>query len=607
MPSERIHVRMRCNQACHYCTRHWSADNPLHVGPDAIAANLQRAVQGGADEIILTGGEPTLLPGLEGVIAFLKNAEVPRVVLETNGTLITAAMARSLADAGLDLARVNVSGWGDELDRVTQDAGGFQRSLLGLKALNDVGITLQVAVALTTSTLPLLAALPGALNALNLTHLEGLWVSVPTDSPSASEVLSLAQAAHALERLDRKARSVGMRLQLNPEAPLRPCMLTPTSRYAHLFSMTRGGRAFEGHTFVDDCGSCLMREACQGLHSDSVARSGLPTLVPITSERMRRRLSSRASLPEQIEREYLTRDIRRGTNGKAQADYVLRINFSCNQACRFCFVSTHLPAASDAKVRAAIAEAGKANARMTFSGGEPCLNPRLSEYIALAREVGARPIELQTNATRLGEVALSESVAAAGVDEVFISLHGSHAELSDGITKSPGTFDETVRGIDVISALVPKTTLHFVICQANAKDLINWVQWVGKRWPDVAINFSFVGFISDVVPRDHHMLPRYSDVLPDLELALTAAQELGLQVGRFHSMCGIPLCLAPARTRAAMDLPDADTALAGEEFVKPAPCRGCAMRAKCFGIRRGYADHYGLDELKPFESAIADA
>ena len=139
--------------------------------------------------------------------------------------------------------------------------------------------------------------------------------------------------------------------------------------------------------------------------------------------------------------------------------------------------------------------------------------------------------------------------------------------------------------------------LHFVICQDNVEDLRPWVNWVGERWPGVSINFSFVGFISDVVPRDKAMLPRYMDVLPTLEASLSDAQALGLHVGRFHSMCGIPLCLAPDLTKSYMTLTDVDETLSASEFVKPEPCQVCTLRSKCFGIRRGYADMYGTDEL----------
>ena len=75
-----------------------------------------------------------------------------------------------------------------------------------------------------------------------------------------------------------------------------------------------------------------------------------------------------------------------------------------------------------------------------------------------------------------------------------------------------------------------------------------------------------------------------------------------LAVGQFHSMCGIPLCLAPTVTKSYLTLTDIDPELSDGEFVKPAPCKLCALSSKCFGIRRGYDELHGFDELTPIST-----
>jgi len=59
---------------------------------------------------------------------------------------------------------------------------------------------------------------------------------------------------------------------------------------------------------------------------------------------------------EQIERELVTREAHRRNDGTSTPAHVVRIGFRCNQACHFCFVSTHLPAPPRARVEAAIDE-----------------------------------------------------------------------------------------------------------------------------------------------------------------------------------------------------------------------------------------------------------
>src|SRR5437870_619994 len=145
-------------------------------------------------------------------------------------------------------------------------------------------------------------------------------------------------------------------------------------------------------------------------------------------------------------RELVSRQIVRGGYGQ-MPEYTVRVNFHCNQSCDFCFVSTHLPPAGDAAVRAAIEAAGGEAAVLVLSGGEPTMNPRLVEYVRLAKAAGVRGIELQTNATRL-DAALAGALAEAGVEQATVSLHASTAELSDAITGAPGTFVQTLRGLE---------------------------------------------------------------------------------------------------------------------------------------------------------------
>ena len=46
---------------------------------------------------------------------------------------------------------------------------------------------------------------------------------------------------------------------------------------------------------------------------------------------------------------------------------------------------------------------------------------------------------------------------------------------------------------------------------------------VAARWPGCRLNISFVAPVTDVVPRTETLVPRYSDVLPELDLGIQNA------------------------------------------------------------------------------------
>jgi hypothetical protein len=109
---------------------------------------------------------------------------------------------------------------------------------------------------------------------------------------------------------------------------------------------------------------------------------------------------------------------------------------------------------------------------------------------------------------------------------------------------------------------------------------------------------------TDLVPREAWLVPRYRDVLPPLSQAMALARAHGLELGGFDSMCGLPLCLVPGDRTAFLSLATLPPGGGGGEFVKPAPCAGCVLESRCFGLRRGYAQMYGWDELRPVTTPL---
>jgi len=91
--------------------------------------------------------------------------------------------------------------------------------------------------------------------------------------------------------------------------------------------------------------------------------------------------------------------------------------------------------------------------------------------------------------------------------------------------------------------------------------------------------------------------------MPSLVAGLARARALGLHVGGFDSMCGLPLCLVPAEERSQFSTVEVEPGAGDGEFVKAESCARCAEGQRCFGVRRGYAELYGTDELRPIAGA----
>jgi radical SAM protein with 4Fe4S-binding SPASM domain len=122
-----INLTRRCNLACAHC--YMDAEQRSQPAPgemdDAALAALFREIGERAPGaiIVLTGGEPLMHPGLEGLVAAGSAAGL-RMVLGTNGVLLTEAKALRLKQAGLE-------GMGISLDSVSPASHDAFRGMAG--------------------------------------------------------------------------------------------------------------------------------------------------------------------------------------------------------------------------------------------------------------------------------------------------------------------------------------------------------------------------------------------------------------------------------------------------------------------------------------------
>jgi cyclic pyranopterin phosphate synthase len=141
----RISLTDRCNLRCTYCMPAeglpWIPAPELLTDDEVLRLVRIAVTRLGVDQIRLTGGEPTLRPGLPGLVERIAALEPrPEISVTTNG-LSLRRLAPALAAAGLD--RVNVSLDTLRPDRFEQLTRRDRLAdvLLGLEAAAAAGLT----------------------------------------------------------------------------------------------------------------------------------------------------------------------------------------------------------------------------------------------------------------------------------------------------------------------------------------------------------------------------------------------------------------------------------------------------------------------------------
>jgi heme b synthase len=144
-------ITRRCNLSCVHCR----AGSEDQVYPDELTTDQGKKVLrevaslGDHSVIILTGGEPLLRPDWPDLARYGDSLGL-RMVMATNGVLITPDLAREINDAGIK--RVSVSLDGPDAashDEFRGQPGAFAASTAGLKILREAGVEFQVNTTVT--------------------------------------------------------------------------------------------------------------------------------------------------------------------------------------------------------------------------------------------------------------------------------------------------------------------------------------------------------------------------------------------------------------------------------------------------------------------------
>ena len=166
----------------------------------------------------------------------------------------------------------------------------------------------------------------------------------------------------------------------------------------------------------------------------------------------------------------------------------LDLTYRCNNACRHCWLSPPSPLElekaelSFEEIRRIVAEARALGCRAwSLSGGEPLLRPDFEDILRLVIGPGQK-YALNTNGTLITP-AVARALRAPGAK--MIALYGPTAEVHDRITRNPGSFEATLRGLAYLKEAGAKFAVQIVPLRDNyayLKDMVALAETWSPVW-----------------------------------------------------------------------------------------------------------------------------
>jgi len=139
-----------CNLSCVHCR----GSSTTEVSPDELTTDeakhfIDEIVEMGKPILILSGGEPLVRKDVYEIAQYGTDSGL-RMVLATNGTLLTPDVAMKLKDAGIQRISVSIDGATAKThDDFRGVPGAFEGALRGINVIKQAGIGFQVNTTIT--------------------------------------------------------------------------------------------------------------------------------------------------------------------------------------------------------------------------------------------------------------------------------------------------------------------------------------------------------------------------------------------------------------------------------------------------------------------------
>lgn len=134
-----------CNLECIHCRRITVADQlvPQDLNTQEVFTMIDEIAAFGRPIFVLSGGEPLFRPDIFEIARYATDAGLI-VALATNGTLITADVARKIKESGVKRVSISFDGADAPTHDIFRGQGAFDRAIKGMGHLRDVGVPYQI-------------------------------------------------------------------------------------------------------------------------------------------------------------------------------------------------------------------------------------------------------------------------------------------------------------------------------------------------------------------------------------------------------------------------------------------------------------------------------
>ena len=288
----------------------------------------------------------------------------------------------------------------------------------------------------------------------------------------------------------------------------------------------------------------------------------------------------------------------------------LKTGFLCNNNCLFCVQGPEKKKFGNKSTEQLIEIIKKAKRgcdTIVFTGGEPTIRKDLIELVAVAKKVGFKTIQIQSNGRMFVYEQFCKDIVKAGANEFALALHGHTAELHNYLTGAE-SFRQIVAGIRTLKKMQQKVITNTVITKSNYRHLPEIAKVLIGLNVD-QMQFAFVHPTGAAGNNFDSVVARVEMVAPYLKKAIDIGRVLKTRV----MTEGLPFCILRGYESSISEtvmpdikifdqisvIEDYKKMRINEDKAKGPKCEQCLYNNICEGPWKEYPQAFGWDEFKP--------
>ncbi len=244
----------------------------------------------------------------------------------------------------------------------------------------------------------------------------------------------------------------------------------------------------------------------------------------------------------------------------------------------------------------------RTEADINLTGGEPTIHP---EFVYLMENLRKRfpknAIAFSTNGRRFMYKGFAKKILSINNIRMHVVIHSASKEIHDSITRSPGSFEQTVKGLENLFKYRNRThsiEIRTVLLKQNYSSINDLYRMLHNKFTDAErICTIFPEYEGRAEKNFEEISVSFPQVKPFVEKGLKNWRKKFKSFYLYH----FPLCAVRNDfwEHVIRSLPPDH-----HETFFMEKCEKCFYKDSCLGVYKDYVRHFGEDHFKPISDKI---